>query len=228
MSDQNIVLGDPKVEAVLERLHQVADRQILQLVLHYLPQLPRLLLGQGIHWNPARTHFYRDKYIPIERDQGQLLYLLARAINAQTIVEFGTSYGVSTLYLAAAIRDNGQGKVIGTEIIPEKVIQARKYIAEAGLAEFVDLREGDALKTLQDIDGPIDLVLMDGYPHLALDILRLLHPQIRQGGLVISDNVGTFKTALNPYVEFLQAPINGYRSSTLALKGGTELSIKVG
>ncbi|BDM77389.1 O-methyltransferase [Acaryochloris marina] len=227
MRHQNNVLGDPKVEAVLERLHHAADRQALKLFLHYLPQLPRLFLGQGIHWNPARTHFYRDKYIPIEREQGQLLYLLARAINAQTIVEFGSSYGVSTLYLATAIRDNGQGKVIGTEIVPEKVIQARQHIAEAGLTEFVDLREGDALKTLQDIDGSIDLVLIDGYPHLALDILRLLHPQIRQGGLVISDNVGTFKTALNPYVEFLQTPTNGYRSATLPLKGGTELSIKV-
>jgi len=83
----------------------------------YLPQLPRLLTGKGIHWDRTKTDFYRDKYVPIEPDQGNLLYLIARSIQAKTIVEFGTSFGISTLYLAAAVRDNGGGKVIGTELI---------------------------------------------------------------------------------------------------------------
>jgi predicted O-methyltransferase YrrM len=68
--------------------------------------------------------------------------------------------------------------------------------------------------------------LVDGWAHLALDVLKVLDPFIRKGGVVISDNVGTFKDALKPYVEFLQDPSNGYRSSTLQLKGGTEFSVK--
>ncbi|UFP94767.1 class I SAM-dependent methyltransferase [Gloeobacter morelensis MG652769] len=221
------VLGHPKAEAVLDRLHAEADRQFPALLLHYLPKLPGLLLGGGIAWDRANTDFYQDKYIPIDRDQGEWLYLLARSIGARTIVEFGTSFGISTIYLAAAVQDNGGGRVIGTEIVPEKVLQARKHIAQAGLDCSVEIREGDALLTLQHLNPPIDMVLMDGWVHLALDVLKLLDPAIRKGGIVVADNVGTFKAGLRSYVEFLRDPANGYRSTTLNLKGGTEFSVKI-
>jgi predicted O-methyltransferase YrrM len=220
-------INDPKIEAVLDRLHHAADRQFRSLFLHYLPQLPRLLTGKGIHWDRTKTDFYRDKYVPIEPDQGNLLYLIARSIQAKTIVEFGTSFGISTLYLAAAVRDNGGGKVIGTELIPEKVTQARTNIAEAGLEPYVDIWEGDALETLKHLNQPVDMMLMDGWADLAIEILKLVDPFIRSGGVILSDNVGTFKAALKPYVEYLQNPASGYRSTTLALKGGTEFSVKM-
>lgn len=221
------VFNDPVVEAVLARLHREADRQFGSLFWHYLPQLPGLLLGSGVRWNPAKTDFYRDKYIPIEPDQGNLLYLISRSIQAKTIVEYGTSFGISTIYLATAVRDNGGGVVIGTELVPEKVIQARKNIAEAGLASYVEIREGDALETLKHLNQPVDLVLMDGWAHLAIEVLKLVDPFIRTGGIILSDNVGTFKDEMKSYVEFLQNPESGYRSTTLALKGGTEFSVKV-
>jgi predicted O-methyltransferase YrrM len=221
------VLNDPKVENVLDKLHRQADRQFSSLLLHYLPKLPGLLTGKGIAWNPSKTEFYKDKYIPIDRDQGHLLYLLGRSLNAKTIVEFGTSFGISTIYLATAVRDNGGGIVIGTEIVTEKAIQARQNIADAGLEEYVEIRTGDALKTLQNLDRVIDMILIDGWVHLALDVLNLVSPCLRKGGIVVSDNVGTFKANLKTYVEFLQNPANGYRSTTLDLKGGTEFSVKL-
>ncbi|MEH2465050.1 O-methyltransferase [Nostoc sp.] len=220
-------LNDTKIETVLNRLHAEADKQFGGLILHYLPKLPGLFLGKGIKWDQTKTEFYNDKYIPIERDQGELMYLIARSINAKTIVEFGTSFGISTIYLATAVRDNGGGVIIGTEIVHEKVLQARKNITEAGLETYVDIREGDALKTLKTLNQTVDLVLIDGWTHLALDVLKILDPLIRQGGVIISDNVNTFKDGLKSYVEFLQNPANGYRTSTLNLKGGTEFSVKV-
>ncbi|CAN1212582.1 Glr0328 protein [Tumidithrix helvetica PCC 7403] len=220
-------INDRQIETVLNRLHKEADRQTGSLILHYLPQLPRLFLGKGIQWDRTKTDFYRDKYIPIEPDQGEFMYLLARSLNAKTIVEYGTSFGISTIYLAAAVRDNGGSLVIGTEIVPEKVAQARKNIAEAGLENYVEIREGDALETLKTLDRPIDMVLIDGWANLALDILKLLNPLIRIGGIVVSDNVNTFKEALKPYVDFLQNSQNGYCSSTINLKGGTEFSVKI-
>ncbi|MEH2274536.1 MAG: class I SAM-dependent methyltransferase [Nostoc sp.] len=220
-------LNDIKIETVLARLHAEADKQFGGLILHYLPKLPGLFLGKGIQWDQTKTEFYNDKYISIERDQGELMYLIARSINAKTIVEFGTSFGISTIYLATAVRDNGGGVVIGTEIVHEKVIQARKNIAEAGLETYVDIREGDALETLKTLNQTVDLVLIDGWTHLALDVLKIIDPLIRPGGIIISDNVNTFKDALKSYVEFLQNPANGYRTSTLNLKGGTEFSVKV-
>ena len=192
-----------------------------------MPKLPGLFLGKGIKWDQTKTEFYNDKYIPIEPDQGEFLYLIARAINAKTIVEFGTSFGISTIYLATAVRDNGGGIVIGTEIVHEKVMEAKKNIAEAGLETYVDIREGDALETLKTFNKTVDLVLIDGWTHLALDVLKILDPLIRPGGAVVTDNVNTFKDGLKSYVEFLQNPVNGYRSSTLNLKGGTEFSVKV-
>ena len=79
--------------------------------------------------------------------QGQLLYLVARALAARRIVEFGTSFGISTLYLAAAVRDNGGGSVIGSEIEPTKHRAATAHLAEAGLAAGADVRLGDARET---------------------------------------------------------------------------------
>ena len=220
-------LNDTRVETVLARLHAEANKQFPGLILHYLPKLPGLFLGKGIKWDQTKTEFYKDKYIPIEPDQGEFLYLIARAIKAKTIVEFGTSFGISTIYLATAVRDNGGGVVIGTEIVHEKVMQAKKNIAEAGLETYVDIRQGDALETLKTFNQTIDLVLIDGWTHLALDVLKFLDPLIRPDGIVISDNVNTFKDSLKSYIDFLQNPTNGYRSSTLNLKGGTEFSVKV-
>jgi predicted O-methyltransferase YrrM len=184
-------------------------------------------LGGGIPWDKSQLNFYKDKYIAIEPDQGCLLYLLARSINAKTIVEYGSSFGISAIYLATAVRDNGGGLVIGTEMVPEKVIQARQNIQDAGLETFVEIREGNALDTLKHLNLTVDMVLIDGWVHLALDVLKLIDPFIRTGGIVLADNVGTFKDDLQTYVDFLQNPMNGYCSSTLNLKGGTELSIKV-
>lgn len=221
---RNSVLNDIKVEAVLDRLYYNADRQLNQLLWHYLPQL---LTGKGSKWNTSNTSFYNDKYIPIESEQGDFLYLLARSNNAKTIVEFGTSFGISTLYLATAIRDNGGGLVIGTEIVPEKIRQAKANITQAGLDNYVEIREGNALETLQNLNLTVDLLLIDGWPNLALDVLKMVDPFIRKGGIVVSDNIGTFKEELKPYVKFLQDRSNGYCSTTLNLRGGTEFSVKV-
>ncbi|MEH2180222.1 O-methyltransferase [Nostoc sp.] len=221
------VLNDLTIEAILDRLHHQADRQFGQLLLHYLPKLPRLFTSKGIRWETTKLDFYNDKYLSIERNQGNFLYLLARSINAKAIVEYGTSFGISTLYLATAIRDNGGGIVIGTEIVPEKVVEARKNIADAGLETFVEICEGDALQTLKCLNQTIDMVLIDGWAHLALDVLKLVDPFVRPGGIVVSDNIGTFKDDMKSYVEFLQDPVNGYRSTTLPLKDGTEFSVKV-
>ncbi|MBN3948630.1 MAG: class I SAM-dependent methyltransferase [Nostoc sp.] len=143
------------------------------------------------------------------------------------VLNRGISFGISTIYLATAVRDNGGGIVVGTEIVHDKVVQARKNITEAGLETYVDIREGDALETLKTFNQTVDLVLIDGWTHLALDVLKIINPLIRIGGIVVSDNVNTFKDGLKSYVEFLQNPANGYRTSTLNFKGGTEFSVKV-
>jgi predicted O-methyltransferase YrrM len=133
----------------------------------------------------------KDMFLAISPDTGQLLYMLARATRARAIVEFGTSFGISTLHLAAALKDNGGGLVIGTEFEPSKAARARRHLASAGLGPFAEIREGDALESLaRDVPAEIDLVLLDGAKVLYAKILDLLEPRLRTGALLVADNAG--------------------------------------
>jgi predicted O-methyltransferase YrrM/DNA-binding PadR family transcriptional regulator len=169
---------------------------------------------------------YAEFGFSIHPEQGELIYLLCRALRATRVAEFATSVGVSTLYFAAAVRDNGGGTVIGSELVPEKVAAARANLQQAGLADYVELREGDARETLRDLGGPVDFVLIDGWPtgdepSLARQVFEIVAPQIRSGGMVMNDN------AEPDYLAYVRNPANGFVSMTLPLKGGTELSLKL-
>lgn len=139
---------------------------------------------------------YRDFYgrlkdfpLAVSRDTGLLLHMLARSIGARTIVEFGMSFGISTLYLAAALRDNGGGQLITSEFEPAKIARARQNLTEAGLIDLVEIREGDALQTLSgDLPGTIDLLFLDGHKAIYPEILDLVESRLRPGALIVADN----------------------------------------
>jgi predicted O-methyltransferase YrrM len=95
--------------------------------------------------------------MPISADAGKLLYALARVIRPTTVIEFGTSYGISTMYLAAAVRDNGAGQVVSTELSAKKAAMARASLDEAGVGEPVAILLGDALETLRDVPARLSL-----------------------------------------------------------------------
>lgn len=216
-------LDDPRVMATLQTLHARARKDVF-VFMRALPSVAWSLL-RGRPAIDGAIPFLKDAYIPVDPDQGKFLYVTARVLNAKRIVEFGTSFGISTIYLAAAARANG-GNVIGTELVPEKVNAARANVAQAGLAQFVDIREGDAMKTLSTIDEPIDLLLLDGWKDIYLPMVKMLTPKLRAGAAVIADNVFTFKTALRPYVAHMQNRENGFDSVTLPLGHGMEYSMR--
>lgn len=179
----------------------------------------------------SEADFYRaaaNAYLPVGREFGNLLYVLARSIRAETIVEFGTSFGISTIFLAAAVRDQGSGRIITTEFSPEKVERAKKNLQAAGLEEWVEFRVGDAMQTLTaDLPGPIDLLLLDGAKGLYLSVLRLLEPRLRPGSLVASDN--TNLDGMDVFLKYLRAPENGYTTSAILTDGvhrGHEISLR--
>jgi len=165
----------------------------------------------------------KDLWLPVSRTTGTLLYMLARAIRAQDMIEFGTSFGISTIHLAAALRDNGGGRLITTEFEPAKIARARQHLEDAGLTDLVELREGDALTTLAtDLPATIDLVLLDGAKPLYPDILSLLESRLRAGALVIADNAD-----LNPdYLARVRTTANGYLSVPFA--EDVEVSMRLG
>jgi len=216
------------VERVLDRLHGAARSDRLR----FLKLAPRLLGGllarRGL-WDEILTpEAMKDFYIPVSPEQGRFLYLTARVLGARKVVEFGTSFGISTTYLAAAVRDNGGGLVVGSEIEPGKHARAVANVAEAGLSEVVDVRLGDARETLRELPEPIDLVLLDGWKDLYLPLLELVAPRLRPRAVVLADNIFTFRKSLRPYVEWVQSGEHGFVSTTLQLADGFEYSVYVG
>jgi predicted O-methyltransferase YrrM len=212
----NTILGslkDARVRAVIERLIETRRRP---------------LGGSPIN-NPemSRDPFdYAEYGFSIYPDQGDLIYLLCRGMRATRVVDFATSIGMSAIYFAAAMRDNGGGTVIGSELVPEKATTARRNLADAGLADYADIREGDARQTLSSVGGPVDFALIDGWPSghepsLAREVIEILAPQIRTGGYVMNDN------AEPDFLQFIRDPANGFICVSLPLKGSTELCVKV-
>lgn len=162
----------------------------------------------------------REIHMPVSPETGRLLYMLVRASRARNIVEFGTSFGISTLHLAAALRDNGGGRLVGTELEPTKIAHARANLTEAGLDDLVEIREGDALETLaRDLPETIDLVLLDGHKPFYPRILDLLAPRLRPGAWLVADNAD----ASPEYVARVRAPGGGFLS--VAFSSDVELSI---
>ena len=211
-------LSDTNVAELLERLHGEADAQ--------MPALRKRIAATGKNEETPEAWFEKlgDFYLPVSREQGRFLYQTVRALRPERVVEFGSSFGISTIYLAAGLRDNGRGIVIGSELIEQKAATARRNLPTAGLDNYADIRSGDARQTLSDPGGSIDIVLLDGGPALYIEILQLLVPHLRPGALVIADNIDD---NLHPYATWVRDPANGFVSSSITLKGGTEYSVWV-
>lgn len=213
-------------EAPLPRADVLRDARIGRVITRLLGNYRRPGNGGPRSGDERDPQAYAEYGFSIHPEQGELLYLLCRSLGARRVVDFATSVGFSTLYLAAAIRDNGGGKVIGAEIVPQKIATATGNLEEAGLSQFVEIRAGDARMTLRELGGDIDLALIDGWPRadgpsLALEVMAVLAPQMRLGAIAVNDN------AEEDYLEFIRSPGSGFRSMTLPLKGGTELSVKL-
>ncbi len=165
----------------------------------------------------------KDFPLAASRETGTLLYMLARNARARTIVEFGTSFGISTLHLAAALRDNGGGHLITSEFEPSKVARARAHLTAGGLIDLVEIREGDALRTLRaDLPDTIDLLLLDGAKALYPEILDLVESRLRPGAFIVADNADDSPD----YLARVRSPRAGYLSTPFA--EDVELSMRIG
>lgn len=220
--DKAPTLMSAPVAPLLDRLFAEADAATSPALSNLAPEELQRLVGSRADY----VQLYglaKDMWLPVSRETGKLLYMLARAMKAQSILEFGTSFGISTIHLAAALRDNGGGKLITTEFESSKIVRARQHVEEAGLADLVEIREGDALTTLvTNLPETIDLVLLDGAKPLYLDILALLESRLRPGAMIVADNADYSPE----YLARMRSPDAGYLS--LPFDGDVELSVKLG
>jgi predicted O-methyltransferase YrrM len=215
-------LDFPPIKELLGRLHAAADQQEALLSAN----VEREAKKRNAKADSDLADLFSEAYIPVPAEVGMLLYTLARATNGRTVVEFGTSYGISTIYLAAAVRDNGRGRVITTEMNAAKARQAAKNFEEAGLLSIIDIREGDALETLRNVDAPVDLVLLDGWKNLYLPVLKVIESKLRPGALIVADDLDIFPEVHKPYLSYVRSPDNGYASVEIALGDRVELSVR--
>src|ERR1700739_1651370 len=190
-------LQDHRVAAALDRMYTEAREQT--------PRLRDMRSAMAT----ARTAQERADamstfYIPVTPEAGRLLYSLVRATRPATIVEFGMSFGISALHLASAVRDNGSGRVLTTELSADKIAAAKRTFADTGLDDLITVLEGDALSTLADLDGPVGFVLLDGWKELYLPVIKLIEPHLSAGALVVADN--TEMADAQPYLEYVRSP----------------------
>ncbi len=221
-------LNDPKLETLLDRLHAESDTQADETNAYFEQREQAVAIDQEGFYDDDMVRFLSDKMVALDRDKAEFCYLLCRSLRAERVVEAGTSFGVSTLYLAAAVRDNQveNGVVIGTEYEPKKVEVARANFKEAGLNEFVDLREGDLRQTLQDVGGPVDFLLVDIW-EVALPALELVSSSLRPGAIVACDNTTVDAAEYHDYFKFVNDPRNRFHTMTVPFEGGFELSVRI-
>ncbi|MDX8031851.1 class I SAM-dependent methyltransferase [Lentzea sp. BCCO 10_0856] len=210
-----ITLHEPRVRSVLDRLFGAAASDD----------------SFDAPWDELRSASAQERadalagvYMPISASGGELLYGLVRSSRPDTVVEFGTSFGISTLYLAAAVADNGKGHVYGTEMSAAKVATARKNLDEAGLGGVATILPGDARRSLAGLAGPIGLVLLDGWKDLCLPVLRDLEPRLAPGALVVADDID--QESMAGYLAYVRDPANGYVSVAFPVEDGMEISCR--
>jgi predicted O-methyltransferase YrrM len=212
-------LAAPAVTATLSRLFAAAAQD----------SDASAILPGGAYANASaleKADAAADVYMPISPEAGRLLYSLIRASRPDTVVEFGTSFGISTIHLAAAVTDNGTGHVVTTELSTSKVQAARSNLQQAGLDAVVTILAGDALETLAEVPGPIGVVLLDGWKDLCLPVLRLLEPRLVPGALVAGDD-SSFP-GMAGYLDYVRDPAHGYVSVSFPVEDGMEISCWTG
>jgi predicted O-methyltransferase YrrM len=221
-------LHDPKLETLLDRLHAQSNAQDEETDAYYERREREGSLDYDNFCDDDMHRFLSDKMVALDRDKAEFCYQLCRSLRATRVVEAGTSFGISTLYLAAAVRDNQveNGVVIGTEHEPDKVKIALENFRKAGLSDFIDLREGDLRQSLKDVGGPVDFMLVDIWD-VALPALELVSSSLRPGAIVACDNTTVDREEYRDYFEFVHDPRNRFRTMTVPFQGGFELTVRV-
>ena len=217
-------LASPAVAALLARLFTEADAKDPGVLSTIQKEADAHYGGQRYH--PALAHLFDSAFMPVPPEVGQFLYVITRSRRPARIVEIGTSYGISAIHFASALKDNGEGRLISAELSAAKVKAARANLQALGLERWVDIRQGDAFETLKSVEAPIDILFLDGWKDFYLPLLKALEPQLAPGSLVIGDDTKLFPERLASYLAYVRDPAN-YQSVDLAIGDGVEVSVKV-
>ena len=216
------ILSNP-VERVLSRLYAEAEENDRR-----TDSELRAVTGSSGHGHvdeEALSPILNRRFMAVAPEVGRFFYLLARTHRPARVVEFGTSFGLSAIHLAAALRDNGSGHLITTEKDAAKALRSAEHFQQAGLADLIEVRQGDAFETLAGVEK-IDMLVLDGWKPLYLPLLRRLEPALSPRCLVVADDIVRFSAEVGPYLEYVRDAANGYLSCEIPLDDGVEVSFR--
>ncbi|KAI8965559.1 S-adenosyl-L-methionine-dependent methyltransferase [Daldinia sp. FL1419] len=221
----------PEIETTLSSIE--ASPQVLQVLrdLHTKALSEDPFLGGN-----GPTTGALDKFVALDPDKCALVYLLLRSTQACFVVEAGTSFGLSTIYLSLAVGQNAKlrgsdGKVIATENEPTKAARAREHWKAAGdeIEKRIELREGDLRETLKtNLPDRVDFLLLDIWTPLALPTLVLVHPRLKVGAMVVADNTIIAADGYKELISYLEDPVNGFKMTTAPYSGGLLIAVYLG
>ncbi|HLM33748.1 MAG TPA: class I SAM-dependent methyltransferase [Gaiellaceae bacterium] len=154
---------------------------------------------------------------------GRFLFSLVAPHADCEVLELGGSRGYSSIWLGAGVRHLG-GHVLSLEYDPAKVEAWRRNVEDAGLEQWVELREGDAFEMLPTIDDVFDLVFLDAEKDDYESLFALARTRLEPGALVVADNVLSHADTLGAYSQARQADPT-LSSVTVPLDRGLELSV---
>jgi len=178
-----ISIQQAKIESTLSQLFKDAKYDLLKVMKIAAKSILR----------PMQPSDFKEAYLSISREQGEDLKHLIQDKSLKNIVEFGTSFGISTLYLASGAIET-DGHILTTELIESKALKAIGNFQKAGVADRIEVRVGDAVETLKGHTEPIDLLLLDGWKDLYLTIFQLLEPNFHSNTIVYVDNADMNET----------------------------------
>ncbi|CAO1638359.1 unnamed protein product [Parajaminaea phylloscopi] len=247
-SDTAFFASRPKLQRLLDALHATSLEQEGRAVTGYSA-------GRSYPLDPADQEeraTFADKLVALDQDKAQAMYMILRAANAQRVMEAGTSYGISLLYLVAAVRDNvasratpsggvsGLGpQVWGTELEQNKVEKAWHHLRIAfedggEAANIIDsgqvkILQGDILQTIPAegiAKGSLDALLLDIWAPLALPVVQALGTAFRSGSLLFIDNCTSGRERYSDLLAYLADGANGWQWVTLPFAQGFGLAVK--
>lgn len=229
--------------ALLQRLHEHSEAQVIQraraqfqgtdeefgsLARQYGDLAPRLrgqfLKAHGLSSEDSDSSQGTTLSLAVSSEMGSFLRNMALSCRASRILELGSSHGVSTLYFADALRQLGGGTVVATELDTAKCAKIREHVQAADLMRYVDLREGDVFNSVAELDGTFDMVFIDVWANLYLDLFKQIERHLRPGSIVLADNMYTAEDAVRPYKQYIDESPR-FSSLTMDFESGVEFTV---
>jgi predicted O-methyltransferase YrrM len=166
---------DDKITAVLDAYHERMHKE-------------EILIRDAVARGTGDDAWRDQMLLPVGPDTGRLLNILAKSLEAPNILEIGTSYGYSGIWLAEAARATG-GRLTTMELQSYKAAHAREMAEKAGLASHIDYKVGDAVQMIGELPFKLDFVLLDLWKELYVPCLEAFYPKLNPGAIIVADNM---------------------------------------